>query len=257
MIFVLGGTTEANHLLNKIVELNQPITVSTAYKFAENFVPDHPLIQHINGKLSLEDLHKLIKSNGTKVVIDATHPYAVEISDKAKKACNKAGVKYICLSRPPSDPYDEASELYRVSSYGEAADLCCSLGKVIFLAIGSKNAHLFRRHSRCDRRKFYIRILPDTESIERCIAAGFAEDEIVTGVGPFSFEENRDTWSRLGVDVVVTKESGAYGGFPEKIRAASDLGIKVVVVDRPINKESVIENIDEVVDIVRRILAGQ
>ncbi|MCL6472083.1 MAG: precorrin-6A reductase [Firmicutes bacterium] len=256
MIVVLGGTTEANHLLNKIVKLNHPITISTAYKFAEKFIPYHPLIQHINGKLDLEDLHKLIKSNGAKVVIDATHPYATEISDKAKKACNKAGVKYIRLSRPPSNNYDEASELYRVNSYEEAADLCCSLGKVIFLAIGSSNAHLFRRHSECAGRKFYVRILPDVASIERCIAAGFGEDEIITGIGPFSFEENRDTWSRLSVDVVVTKESGVHGGFPEKVRAASDLGIKVVVVNRPVDEECVIENIDKVVDIVKRILAG-
>jgi precorrin-6x reductase len=75
--------------------------------------------------------------------------------------------------------------------------------------------------------------LPGDKSVAKCLSAGFESEQIITGVGPFSVEENERLWDSLGVNVVVTKESGREGGFPEKVEAAKRLGIALVVVERP------------------------
>lgn len=252
MILVLGGTTEAKQLLDRLIEENRHVLVSTAYKFAADYIPNHPLVKHINGRLDREGLQALIKDEGVKVVIDATHPYALEISKNAKEACGRIGVKYIRLERDPYRIGDlvNSGKIYHAFSYEEAADKACKLGEVIFLATGSKSAAIFKSEADRANRKIYIRVLPDRGLVGKCIELGFAEEEIITGVGPFSYEDNYDLWQRLGVDLVVTKESGDAGGFAEKLQAAKDLGIKVVIVDRPAGDPKALRSVDEVIGII-------
>ncbi|PIU27727.1 precorrin-6A/cobalt-precorrin-6A reductase, partial [Candidatus Aquicultor secundus] len=76
MILVLGGTTEANRLVQLLIEKNIQAIVSTVYDFAEEFIPKSPLITHRSGKLNCDELQAFIKDNSIKVVVDATHPYA-------------------------------------------------------------------------------------------------------------------------------------------------------------------------------------
>ncbi len=255
MILVLGGTTEAKQLLERLIEENRHVLVSTAYKFAADYIPKNPLVKHISGRLDCEGLQVLIKDEGIKVVADVTHPYAIEISKNAKEACEKTGVKYIRLERDPSQIDDLVNEgdIYHAVSYEEAAEKACKLGEVIFLATGSNNAAIFKSEADIAGRKTYIRVLPDGGSVEKCTELGFTEDEIITGIGPFSYEDNYKLWKRLGIDVVVTKESGIAGGFAEKLHAAKDLGIKAVVVRRPVGDPEVLRSVNEVVGIMQQL----
>ena len=83
------------------------------------------------------------------------------------------------------------------------------------------------------RERCYPRVLPSVSSLEACQAAGFPPKQIIAMQGPFSAELNRAVIRQLDISVLVTKESGAAGGFEEKCAAARDTGCRLIVVERP------------------------
>lgn len=252
-MLVLGGTTEARMLLQRLIDEGEAAVVSTASEFAARFIEEHPLVEHISGRLDARSLRLLIKERSIRAVIDATHPYATQISENAIAACSAAGITYLRLERERDD--DRAYErAHYAGSFEEAAELACGLGEVLFLATGSKTAHIFRRAAVQAGRKLYIRVLPDEASVSACRDAGFADGEIITGIGPFTYEDNYGLWKRLGIDVVVTKDSGGAGGFPDKLDAARDLCVDLVVVSRPRSTGNAHSSIDEVVKAAKRAI---
>ncbi|MDI6716339.1 MAG: precorrin-6A reductase [Actinomycetota bacterium] len=253
MILVLGGTTEANQLVKIFVEKKWPAIVSTAHAFAGKFVPLNPLIKHISGRLDEADLKSIISEKSIRIVVDATHPYATEISRKAKIVCKSAGIEYIRLERDVSR-IEGYRKIYFVDTPDEAIRLAYSLGDTIFIAAGSKNADIFKANNLASEKKLYIRVLPEEWSVKRCLKAGFSEDEVITGIGPFSYNDNFLLWKKLGVDVVITKDSGAAGGFQEKLDAANDLGIAVVVIKRSIPEEDAYKRVEDVVDRLAKMI---
>ena len=249
MILLLGGTTEARLLLEKLIKERMPVIFSTAYDFAAEFIDslaaENPLVKHIAGKLDVDAMVVLIDSEKIALVVDATHPFATGVTENARTASEIAGVSYLRVGRALAGKADYENIAY-VESMEEAARVAeglakgqaqggqaKGLGETIFLATGSNQASLFAERIDISTHRVYIRVLPGDESVAKCLEAGFAPEQVITGVGPFSVEENERLWASLGVTVVVTKESGREGGFPEKVEAAKRLGIALVVVRRP------------------------
>ena len=79
----------------------------------------------------------------------------------------------------------------------------------------------------------FPRVLPLTQSILSCEEAGVPHRNIIAIQGPFSEELNKAVINEFEINVMITKDSGATGGFPEKIHAARDCGIPVIVITRP------------------------
>ncbi|MDI6815654.1 MAG: precorrin-6A reductase [Actinomycetota bacterium] len=248
MILLLGGTTEARLLLEKLTEERIPVIFSTAYEFAGEFIDslavENPLVKHIAGKLDADAMVVLIDSEKVALLVDATHPFATGVSENARAACEVAGVPYLRVDRALAGKANYENIEY-ARSMEEAARIAAGLaqgqsqvqsqgpGATIFIATGSNQAGLFAERIDISKHRVYIRVLPGDESVAKCLEAGFAPEQVITGVGPFSVEENERLWRSLGVTVVVTKESGREGGFPEKVEAAKRLGITLVVVERP------------------------
>jgi len=257
MILVLGGTTEAKQLTELLLKEGYPVVVSTAYDFAKEYIPENPLLELLTGKLNSSELQQLIEEKSINIVLDATHPFALEISENAKKACLAVGANYFRFEREEvagilDSPY---AKLHRVDSALDAAKVACKLGRVLFFATGSNDADKIIKNIdvHCKR---YIRVLPNDVSRAKCLEAGFKESEVVTGVGPFSYEENFYLWQRLKVDVVVTKESGSAGGFGEKFEAARNLNIHLVVIDRPKTKGLATNKAQEIIDHLKPLMKG-
>jgi precorrin-6x reductase len=235
-------------LLEKLAEERFPVIFSTAYEFAGEFIDslaaENPLVKHIAGKLDTDALVVLIDSEKIALVIDATHPFATGITENARAACEIAGVSFLRVGRAVAGNVDYENIEY-VGSMEDAARVAEELaqrqlqvqaqgrGATIFLATGSNQAGLFAERIDISTHRVYIRVLPGDESVARCLEAGFASEQIITGVGPFSVEDNERLWRSLGVKAVVTKESGREGGFPEKVEAAKRLGVALVVIRRP------------------------
>ena len=83
-----------------------------------------------------------------------------------------------------------------------------------------------------DKKDIYVRILPVPEHIEQCVKMGVKSSNILALQGPFSLELNKAFFRQYNIDIVITKDSGSAGGVPEKIQAAKEIGISVVIIKR-------------------------
>jgi len=102
------------------------------------------------------------------------------------------------------------------------------------LTTGSKTLPGFAAAARRSGKRLVVRVLPDPGVLAGCFALGLKSSDVIALQGPVSYELNRALFCAYRAEVLVTKESGPAGGTAEKIAAALDLGMRVVVVERPV-----------------------
>jgi precorrin-6A/cobalt-precorrin-6A reductase len=175
-----------------------------------------------------ESLTAFLARGEADVVLDATHPFAVRITRLAHAVCRRLDVPYVRYERPDWQP-PPGTRL--VASFAEAAALLPALGSRALLTIGAKQLKHFAPLQ--DRLHLVARILPSVLSIQQALAAGFGPDRLLCLRPPFSRDFNRAILREYRIDILVTKESGREGGVEEKVLAAGDLGVEVVMIRRP------------------------
>jgi precorrin-3B C17-methyltransferase len=162
--------------------------------------------------------------------VDATHPYAQQMSEQLISLAEELAVPYLRYERPGAEG---APEVLWCESVAEAAEKAISIGQRIFLATGSKDLATFLQAPGADRREWFVRITPEPALIRRAIDLGVPRDHILAMQGPFSEAFNSALWRDQRIDCVVTKDSGEAGGFSAKARAAAALDVPLLVIRRP------------------------
>jgi precorrin-6A/cobalt-precorrin-6A reductase len=175
-----------------------------------------------------EALGDFLARREADVVLDATHPFAVRITRTAHAVCRRLDVPFVRYERPDWEPPPGTR---RVGSFAEAAALLPALGTRVLLTIGAKQLKHFAPLQ--DRLVLIARILPCVESLRQALAAGFTPDRLLCLRPPFSQEFNRAVLREYRADVLVTKASGRAGGVVEKVLAARELGLEVLMIRRP------------------------
>ena len=165
--------------------------------------------------------------SGYDKCVDATHPYAREVSANIRSACRSAGVPLRRLLRRSSE-LPPGSIL--AGSPEEAAQLLQSREGNVLLAIGAKGVSAF---SGLDPERLYPRVLPVEESLSACRRAGVPTKNIIAMHGPFSQKLNEAILEQYRIRWMVTKDGGSAGGFGEKVSAARNTGASLVVIGRP------------------------
>ncbi len=161
-------------------------------------------------------------------VLDATHPFAVRITQIASAVCARLGTPYVRYQRPDWEP--PAGTMY-AASYAEAAARLSALGARIMLTIGAKQLkHFAHLH---DQLRLFARILPSLVSLQQALDAGFTQTNILALRPPFSQAFNQSMLREYVVDVLVTKASGVAGGVVDKVVPAHELGITTLMIRRP------------------------
>jgi precorrin-6A/cobalt-precorrin-6A reductase len=157
------------------------------------------------------------------LLIDATHPFAAEISANAREACARTKVHRLILSRPPwrRHPGDRWTE---VDSVVQAATALASNGKRAFLTVGARDLH----HFAALKGVFCLvrLITPPTSPLQ------LTDYTLVIGRGPFTCDEERRLMTTHRIDTVVSKASGGEATYA-KIAAAREMEIPVILVRRP------------------------
>ena len=246
MILLLGGTTETAPLAGLLAQAGYQVLVSTATEIAME-LPAHENVSRRSGLLDFDRMLSLVRSREIRAVVDATHPYAAEVTRTAQRVCREAALPYLCLVRPPS-ARDE-SFVHFARDHEEAAKLACGFGKPVLLTVGTRNLEAYVGEARNAGCALFARVLADERSLEACRAVGIAADHVIAGRGPFSTEENRAELRARGIGVLVTKDSGVAGGVPAKIEAARKERCRVVVVRRPqIYPADACRTVEELVD---------
>ena len=244
MILVLGGTSDSLEIcdrINKYKNLPYILSVTTSYgedlarKYAKNV---------ITGKLAKEDMINFIEQNNINKIIDATHPYAIEVSKNAIQCATELNIDYIRYERKSLIDSINYENKYIVNSIEDACKIAREKGRNIFIGTGSKN--LPQIVDFIPDRNLIVRVLPTSDVILSCENLGRNADNIIAMKGPFNQSINEEFYKHYDIDIVITKESGTAGGFLEKVNACEALKIPVVIIAREkINYPIVVNDIDE------------
>ncbi|MTI82042.1 MAG: precorrin-6A reductase [Firmicutes bacterium] len=232
MILVLAGTTEGKELALELQHRGYAVLTTVATDYGQSLLHSVGIKQVICTRLKNEMWEEIFSAYNVSTVVDATHPYAVEVTKQAISACGMMKIPYIRMERP-TVPLPKHEFLHTADTLEEAVELAFSKGNSCFSTMGSK--HLGYMMERAKQRGVQVlaRVLPDPGVLEKCINLGIKKSQIIAMQGPVSSEINAALYKHYQPAVVLTKESGINGGFREKIEPALNFEIPVVVWQRP------------------------
>ena len=231
-VWVFSGTGDGNALASELAKHFGPVVVSAASEYGGEIVRERcPGVTVWAGRQGVEVRRQALRRSGARVIVDATHPYARQISEQLMGLSKELDIPYVRYERPGAE---DTEDLEWCDSVAHAAGKAIAVGKRIFLATGSKDLAAFLRAPEAAAREWFVRMTPEPALIRRAIELGVPRDHILAMQGPFSEAFNSALWRDQRIDCVVTKDSGEAGGFPAKARAAAALGIRLLVIRRPV-----------------------
>jgi precorrin-3B C17-methyltransferase len=245
-VWVFSGTGDGNVLARALVDRQGPIIVSTASEYGGEIArEDCPGVTVWAGRQGVEARRRALLGSQARAIVDATHPFAQQISEQLIGLSKELGIPYLRYERPGA--FDAAGGALGTQgalnitgalgswcdSVADAAQRAIATGQRIFLATGSKDLATFLNAPNAGQREWFVRITPEPALVRRAIDLGIPRDHILAMQGPFSEAFNTALWRDQRIDCVVTKDSGEAGGFSAKARAAATLKIPLLVIRRP------------------------
>lgn len=244
MILFLAGTSDARKLAIALQRQGHPLIATVVTESAASSLEKEGIAHHV-GRLSVEDMKNIIQQKNISIVIDASHPYAEEASKTAMMAAEQCHIPYIRYERPQQQYRHPL--VTEVETYEEAALLAREHKGTVMLTTGSKTLATFTKHLLIDSIRLVCRMLPNKENMEKCDSLGVKQRDIIAIQGPFSKELNIALYRQYETTLVITKESGKVGSVDEKMDAALELNIPVLLIKRPkINYTNQCSTFDEV-----------
>jgi precorrin-6A/cobalt-precorrin-6A reductase len=220
-ILLLGGTTEASLLARAVADAGLDAVFSYAGRTADPV--GQPLPQRIGGFGGVEGLRTYLVQERISHVVDATHPFAAQMSRNAVEAADACGIPLIALQRMPWQATAQ-DHWTMVADMEAAVDALPPAATRVFLAIGRQHIDAF---ARVPQHHYLLRLVDQPSA-----PLPLPNAEIVISRGPFRVEDDLDLLRQHRVQVVVAKNSGGVGARA-KIDAARVLGLPVVMIGRP------------------------
>ncbi len=220
-ILILGGTHEASELAKKADNLpNIQVKVSLAGRTSQTAISQNLRIGGFGG---VAGLIKYLKEEKIDLLIDATHPFAAKISENAAIATGNLGIPRLMLVRSAWESVID-DKWIEVENIEAAAEILPDFAKRVFLTIGRQELTAF---SQLENIWFLMRAI-EKPSPDIVLPKGL----LLLDRGPFDKDLEKQLLHKYNIDTVVSKNSGGNATYA-KIIAARELGIKVVMVKRP------------------------
>ena len=230
-ILIFSGTTEGRELAEWLGSEGIMVHVRVATEYgAVVMEPSANIDIRVGSCGGADGIADVIRDLDISIVVDATHPYALNITKHIVEACGRTGAEYIRLKRPDSE--EDTEGVVRFDSLEEAVEYLKGTEGRILASTGSNELALYTRIPDYTER-VVARVLSTAESVQKCAALGFEGRNLICAQGPFSEEMNTAMLRQVGARFMVTKDSGDAGGFSEKVRAARKAGATLVVINRP------------------------
>jgi len=215
-ILLLGGVTEA-------LAIARTLGPEHIYSLAGvGRVPSDLQCQvRVGGYGGAEGLAQFVRDEGIGLILDATHPYAAQISFNAATAAKLTGIPCWALRRPAwqAGPDDDWRE---VANWAELITALAPFKRPLFTLGREPLEHL---HEIPDHQFWTLRALDAYPGNQRC--------EVIGARGPFRIEDERELFERRDIDVLISKNSGSSATEP-KLDVARERGVPVLVLKRPV-----------------------
>ena len=235
-VLLFAGTTEGRRVAEALRGRNVTLRVSVATEYGETLIEPADNIRVLAGRKDAAQITELIRDTGTQLVIDATHPYAASVTQTLRTVCRETGTEYLRLLR--AEDHVGTEHCLFVDSTEEAVACLNAVTGNVLLTVGSKELARYTEVTEY-RTRLFARVLSLPQAAEQAAALGFEGKNLLCMQGPFTEEFNVALLRMLDIRYLVTKDTGAEGGFPEKIRAAAACGVTPVVIRRPLREEGV------------------
>jgi precorrin-6A/cobalt-precorrin-6A reductase len=222
-VLILGGTADASRLVAAVAKDPRIDAVLSYAGRTENPTPP-PISWRVGGFGGIDGLAGYLRTEKIARVIDATHPFAAQMSAHAIAACAIAAVPLLALERLPWQrvPGDHWID---VNDLAAAAEALGSAPRRVFLGIGRQHLEVFAAHP---QHVYLVRLVDPPRAPLPLPGA-----EVIVARGPFDFASDRAMLSGHRIEILVARNAGGDSASA-KIDAARDLGLPVVMVRRPV-----------------------
>lgn len=217
-VLIFGGTTEGRELAIFCDSLRIPTILCVATEYGKEVLPTFKFVKVSDKRLNIDEIISIIENNDILYVIDATHPYAYEVSKNIAAAISQLEREVKLLKIKREDMDIALNGTLEFSSNAEAVSYLLNTDGNILLTTGSKEIAAFSELSY----RIFPRVLPSVDSINACISVGISSKNIIAMQGPFSKNLNEAIIKEFDCKYLVSKLSGRSGGFEEKIEAAKN-----------------------------------
>ena len=234
-VIVFAGTTEGYDLCRYLSRNQIPVLACVATEYGSRSVEENPFLKVQAARLTQEEMEKLFEEIRPEMVLDATHPYAAEVTKNIHTACENAGIVYQRVLREEGDSGDQENAVY-VDSPEAAVEYLKNTEGNILLTTGSKELGKFTALPGYQER-LYARVLSLPSVMTACASYGLEGKHLIGMQGPFSRELNAAMLRQYDCRYLVTKDSGKAGGFLEKAEAAMECQVQLVIIGRPLQEK--------------------
>ncbi len=233
-ILILGGTTEARQLASFLSRDKRfDATVSLAGR-TKNPAP-HEVPVRIGGFGGREGLATYLREGGIELLIDATHPFAANISANAAWAAAEYGVRLITIRRPQWQA--KTGDHWRShKDIGSAIEALGKLPRRVFVTLGRQELAPL---ATTPHHRYVVRSVDPIDP-----PLDLPDAVFLLARGPFQVDAEEALLRDHGIDVIVTKNSGGSASYA-KLQAARRLGLPVEIVDRPNVEGEAVPTIDD------------
>lgn len=242
---VFAGTVEGRTFCEALSAAGVSTVAFVATEYGNQLMEGLPGIQVRTGRLDAAAMEEALA--GVGIVVDATHPYAVEVSRNIRQAAAATGAEYVRIVRACADEADGngpngthgtgSTEPITFASAAEVAAFLEGTQGNVLLTTGSKELAAYATSAELMER-LWPRFLPDAAAIERALELGYKRSQLICMQGPFSLEMNVAMLKMSRAKWLVTKDGGKPGGFAEKIQAADQAGARVLLIRKPEEHET-------------------
>lgn len=224
MILIFGGTTEGRRALKVCEEAAKPFFYSTK---GDSQKVDIVHGMHITGALEPSVMKSFCKENNIKLIVNASHPFAENLHQNIAQVAEKLKIPVLRFERNYPDLEEE--DILWFDTYQDAVNYLENNNIDNLLALTGVNT-ISKLKSYWKKHHCWFRILDREESRSIAEHEEFPEDKILY----YEKDSNEyELFKTLNPDAIITKESGSSGGFEEKVKAAAQLNIPMLVVRRP------------------------
>lgn len=245
-ILLLAGTFEARRLASEILQRFPSFRLTPSFAGVVKELPDLGCPIRVGGFGGSEGLEDFCREEAVSLIIDATHPFAVQMSDNAAQAASILDLRLLRLERPAWQPGPD-DNWQRVPSMNEAV-LALPQDARAFLTVGRKEIGKFLQ------RTDIFALVRMIEPPEQYLPEHW---KLILQRPAQSTAEEADLLNQHGITHVVAKNGGGERSYA-KITAARELGLTVVMIDRPFPPSlgKPVAGIEEAMQELNEILGG-
>ena len=249
-IWLIGGTSDSATIAQSFTALSIPFIVTVTTSTARTLYGDR--VEIAVGCMNSQMMQSFCCQNQITSVVDASHPYAVEVSSQAIATATKLNIPYLRYERVHCHAGLKTDSIIKLDSFDRLLAGEYLTRQRVLLTVGCKA--LPRFDSWQSKATLFARVLPKIASLKTALAAGFTSDRLIAIRPPLSIATETALWQQWKISLVVTKASGLAGGEDLKRQVAANLNVPLVIITRPkIAYPQKTSEINEVLAFSRRV----